>query len=332
MTLGTVRFCEQIAPECSGLEGAGLILAFSVLWLILFRRECRFPQSFVLIPLGIALMFALNVVRIATLILIGNAGAPEIAEHGFHSQAGWIAFSMVAVLFSFTILHIPWFVANPHRLVLSRSQMPNPTAIFLLPFLAILAAGMVDKAFTGSFDWLYPLKFFAAFALLVIFRKSYAELDWQFDWVAVSIGLIVFVVWVATDRFSNSIHENGIPGALQGSSAASVMWITFRVLAAVVTVPLAEELAFRGFLMRRLISRDFHSVSFRHFNWFALIASSIAFGLLHAGYRLAGVIAGLLFGVIVIRRGRFGEAVVAHATANALLAFYVLRFNQWHLW
>ena len=36
--------------------------------------------------------------------------------------------------------------------------------------------------------------------------------------------------------------------------------------------------------------------------------------------------------LLVIRKGRIGEAVVAHATANALLAAYVLTYHQWHLW
>jgi CAAX prenyl protease-like protein len=116
------------------------------------------------------------------------------------------------------------------------------------------------------------------------------------------------------------------------STTARMTWITFRVLAAVITVPLAEELAFRGFFMRRLISSDFESISLRHFSWLALLVSSAAFGLLHGGYWVAGSIAGILFSLTVIRRGRIGEAVVAHATANALLAAYVLIYHTWHLW
>ena len=77
MILGTPRFSVEIAPWCSGIEGVGLILAFGVLWLVAFRRECRFPQSLVLLPLGAALIFVLNAVRIAALILIGDAGAPK---------------------------------------------------------------------------------------------------------------------------------------------------------------------------------------------------------------------------------------------------------------
>jgi membrane protease YdiL (CAAX protease family) len=68
------------------------------------------------------------------------------------------------------------------------------------------------------------------------------------------------------------------------------------------------------------------------FTWLGLGISSIAFGLLHGSFWFEGVLAGLLYGWALIRRGRIGEAVVAHATTNALLVGYVLIFQKWHLW
>jgi CAAX prenyl protease-like protein len=205
----------------------------------------------------------------------------------------------------------------------------------LSPFLVILATGMIAGAATaaGGVEWLYPLRFFAALGMLWVFRRSYASLNWGCDWLAPAIGATVFLMWVGLDRFSNPTPDRDISAALMASSMpARLTWITFRVLAAVVTLPLAEELAFRGYFMRRLLSRDFESVSFRRFSWFALMVSSAAFGLLHGGYWIAGSAAGILFGLAVIRRGRIGDAVVAHATANALLAAYVLAYHKWRLW
>jgi exosortase/archaeosortase family protein len=89
MVVGTQRFRVQIAPQCSGLEGVGLILAFGMLWLLLFRHDCRFPQTLALIPLGVTLMFVLNAVRVAALILIGNAGAKTNRGRRF-SFASWL--------------------------------------------------------------------------------------------------------------------------------------------------------------------------------------------------------------------------------------------------
>jgi CAAX prenyl protease-like protein len=100
----------------------------------------------------------------------------------------------------------------------------------------------------------------------------------------------------------------------------------------VVTVPIAEELAFRGFLMRRLVSADFESVDWRRWAFFPVLISSVAFGLLHGDRWLAGTIAGVLYAAALRWRGRIGDAVAAHAVTNALLAAWVLISGHWGLW
>ena len=278
-------------------------------------------------------MYLLNAVRIAALVLIGSAGAREIAVGGFHSQAGWIAFNVVALGFSVAARRTPYFTLNPPQAESSARSTDNPTAAYLVPFLMILGAGMVAGALSGRFEWLYPLRFFAAAGALWVFRARYSKLDWSVGWLGPAIGAGVFILWIGLDRLMGGPVATAMPDALGASSAAArITWISFRVLAATITVPIAEELAFRGFLLRRLVSQDFESVPFTRFTWFALLVSSVLFGALHGSLWFAGILAGLLYSFAVIRRGRIGEAVAAHATTNALLAAYVLVYGQWHLW
>ena len=98
------------------------------------------------------------------------------------------------------------------------------------------------------------------------------------------------------------------------------------------SVPIAEELAFRGFLMRRPMSPAFDELSLRRVTLFVLVVTSVAFGLLHGSRWIAGTAAGGLYGLVAIRRGRMGEAVIAHAATNALLAAYVVIFGHWQFW
>ena len=99
----------------------------------------------------------------------------------------------------------------------------------------------------------------------------------------------------------------------------------------ILVVPLAEELAFRGYLLRRLIAAEFESVSPGQFSLWALLVSSLAFGAIHAGW-LGGTIAGVMFGLAQIRGRSVRHAVLAHAASNAAVAAYVLGFGQWWLW
>lgn len=334
MTLGTTKFAVDIAPECSGFEGAGLILAFGAVWLWLFRRECRFPQALILLPAGVAAIYLLNTVRITALILIGNAGAPQIAMGGFHSQAGWIAFNSVAVGLALASRRVAWLTTAGTGGALSGSMLDNnPTATYLLPFLSILAVGIVTAAVSGDFEWLYPVRFLAAAGVLWILRKRYASLDWSFSWFGPAMGVAAFAVWIAMDKFLAGTAHDAMPLVLASSPASlRATWIVSRCLSAIVTVPIAEELAFRGFLIRRVISPDFENLPLQRFTWLGIAVSSIAFGFLHGNLWFAGIVAGLFYAWAMIRRGRIGEAVIAHAITNALLASYVLIFQKWHLW
>jgi CAAX prenyl protease-like protein len=95
------------------------------------------------------------------------------------------------------------------------------------------------------------------------------------------------------------------------------------------TVPLAEELAYRGFLMRRLQSRDFDSLAYERVGWFAIAASAVLFGAAHGALWLPGCVAGFAYGWIVRRQGRLGEAVTAHMMTNFLVAAVALGSGNW---
>ncbi len=345
-TLGTPRFLVFIAEECSGLEGLGLVLVFTLAWLWYFRREIRFPRALFLVPCALACVWLLNIVRIAVIILIGDAGAPEVAMVGFHSQAGWIAFTAVALTFSMATRKLSWLqrepasVAHPsHHATIASTLSANETtespapAAYLVPFLAILAASFISKAASGYFEWLYPLRFIAAAIALWYFRSEYRKFDWRFGWIAPATGAAIFLAWVIPGLWMYGRLASPLGSELAAlSPSMRAAWIAFRVAAAVVTVPIAEELAFRGYLARRLISRNFDQVSFRSLTSPSVCLSSVAFGVMHGSHWFVGILAGLAYAALLKWRGRIGDTVIAHATSNLLLAAWVLIRGDWALW
>ncbi len=331
MMIGTPAFHEEIAQQCSGYEGMGLILAFSSAWLWFFRRQWRFPHALLLIPAGLALIWVANAMRIAALMLIGNAGAPQIAEGGFHSQAGWMAFNAVAIGICVLARRIPALVRHDGEIALE-AEAANPTASYLMPFLAILAAAMVSRSMSADFEWPYGLRVAAAAGALFYFRRSYRDVDWRMGWTGVLAGVAVFALWIGLEPLARSTAHGAPAAFLQASASGRLTWLIFRIIGGVAMVPIAEELAFRGFLMRRLISGDFESAGWRTFSWTAILISSLAFGIMHGERWLAGTIAGAIFALAQLRRGRIGDAIAAHAVANALVAAWVLIHGNWQLW
>jgi exosortase E/protease (VPEID-CTERM system) len=344
LTLTTDHFAVTVSEQCSGLEGIGLMLAFCATWLWYFRHEYRFPRALIIVPVAVLLAFILNVLRIAALVAIGDAGYPSVAMVGFHSQAGWIAFNLVALGVAMMARRSSWM----HRSVsvaadrdaenatadtgtADTAVADNATAAYLMPLLAILGAGMIAHALSAGFEFLYPVRWIAALAALWYYRKAYSMLDWQFSWRAPAVGALIAGVWFAFAHFL--IAPSARPEALWLLPAPlRAAWIGSRVLAATLTVPIAEELAYRGYLLRRLTNADFRAVRFETVRWPALAICAVVFGIMHGTMWFPAMIAGLAYGAVTIRTGKIGEAVVAHATTNALLAAAVLLFDQWQLW
>lgn len=328
LTLITPQFSVQVTEICSGLEGVGLMLVFCTAWLWYFRREYRFPRALIILPLAVLVIFLLNAARIATILLIGAAGHQGVAAVGFHSQAGWIAFNAAAFGVAFAAKHSPW---------LNRSARPaepiahDATAAYLLPLLAILAAGMIAHAVSTGFELLYPLRLLWAAIILFAFRSSYRSLDWRFTWRGVAAGVAVFAMWTGFAHFLTAPAP--IPPDLADLSApARTIWIACRVAAAIITVPIAEELAYRGFLLRRIVTADFAALSFKNVPWWAIAVSAAVFGVTHGTLWLPGAVAGAAYAVVAVSTGKIGESVAAHATTNSLIAIQVLLFGHWQLW
>ena len=333
MIIGSPKFQVILLPWCAGFEGLALMLIFSTAWLAYFRREYRFPNALLLVPAGMLVIWLSNAVRITALILIGVAGFRDVAAGGFHSQAGWIAFNVVALSFAVLSRRMPWVTAASTEQRTESGANRNATAAYLLPFLAILAAAMIGRATSSGFEWLYPLRFAAAIAALWFFRSEYKSLDWRFGGFAVAAGCAVFGLWIGLDRLAAHHAASAIGAGLAKLPVGSRLgWILVRTVAAVITVPIAEELTFRGFLIRRVSSADFDQLSPRYYTLAGLAISSLAFGLMHGDRWIAGTLAGLIYAAAFLRRGRIGDAVAAHATTNALLAAYVLLTNRWDLW
>ena len=347
--LRTPHFAVEVSSICSGLEGIGLMLAFCSAWLLYFRAEYRFPRALLIIPAGVLLVFALNIVRIAALVLIGNAGHPAVAIYGFHSQAGWIAFNCAACAVAFASRSSRWLSRNAERkssrdadagregrepgldaVREAGAATTHHTAAYLLPFLAILAAGMISRASSSGFETWYALRLVAV-AALALGWQPLAELDWRLGWRGVAVGFAVFALWLGASRLI--LTQHGIPAPLAAMSpGARYAWIAARIFVGVLVVPVAEELAYRGYLMRRVLAEDFEAVPFVSVGWIPLLVAAVAFGVLHGALWLPGIAAGVAYGLVLTRTGRMGEAVAAHVTSNLLIAACVLTTGQWQLW
>jgi uncharacterized protein len=138
-------------------------------------------------------------------------------------------------------------------------------------------------------------------------------------WLGIQVGSR-FALLIALTSISPSLSDNH-GGNTESLAGLPVPALVVAGLAAVVVAPVAEELAFRGVLLRALMRR----LGF----WPAALVSSALFAVLHAGgvSHVAAipllVVVILLFGllqcVLVRRTGRLGPAIAVHGLMNLLV-------------
>lgn len=338
--IGTSGFRVVISPQCSGYEGIGLILGFVALYLWCFRDQLRFPQSLVLFPVGVVTIWLANALRIAALIVIGDRVSPEVAVGGFHSLAGWLAFVGIALALIVTTQSCSFFRRQappcPEALTIDADADAGPAparapAAYLMPLLVLIATAMLTGAASAGFDRLYGLRVLTVGITLWIYRRDLRAAVPAWSWSAAGIGVLVFGLWIAlepNDAAPGAALRNGLENL---SPTAAVLWMAARMIGSVLIVPVAEELAFRGYLLRRLQADDFESVSLKRWSWWPCLISSACFGVLH-GRWLAGTLAGFAYALAPRRSGRLGDAILAHAVTNAMIAFTVVATGNWSLW
>jgi exosortase E/protease (VPEID-CTERM system) len=324
LLIGTSRFSVYIAPRCSGLEGIGLICAFTGLYLWTCRRELSFPQALLLVPIGAISVWMLNSVRIAALIFIGGWNQ-EVALKGFHSAAGWIFFNFVAVGLIWTSSSSQWFAkAQEGRL------SKNPAIGYVLPLVIFFASSLIASLFSLSFEFFLPAVTVPVLCVLWYCRSTLLSLRWKASWLNILAGIVVFAIILVTSAGSSAANTS-IGRALRHLpmpvAAGSLLLC---LVGSAILIPIAQELAFRGYLARKLVAADFENVPFNQFTWLSFLGSSILFSITEPNW-LPAILAGMIFALVMYRRGLLTDAIVAHSCSSGLLFLFAAATGKWSL-
>jgi len=94
-------FSAKIFAPCSGIEGMTLFITLFVVMMMIEWRFINKTKAFSLLLLGTMGAFAVNILRVYALFQVGIIVSPEFAIGFFHSNAGWILFSLYFIGFEF---------------------------------------------------------------------------------------------------------------------------------------------------------------------------------------------------------------------------------------
>jgi len=216
-----------------------------------------------------------------------------------------------------------------------------PSLPYVLPFASFMAFLAIQNyaSLPPSID--YPVRVIVLSAILFVFSRHVIDLRSSHLLASVILGVAVFVIWIGPDLlipgyrqhwlFQNAILGRiGTPVAEPVLTAPVVLWT--RIFRAVVLVPIIEELFWRAWLMRWLISPRFEQIKLGAYAPMAFWITAALFASEHGPYWDVGLITGVIYNWWMVRTRSLGDCILVHAVTNACLCGYVVATKHWEYW
>jgi CAAX prenyl protease-like protein len=212
----------------------------------------------------------------------------------------------------------------------------NPVYARVVPFVIFLFLTCCQgKLGAASAYWFYFAKTLVGVWLIFEMRPHVSEMRWAISWEAIAIGVLIFVLWVGLDghypKFSKT-GATGNPATVFGANSGLFWFFNIvHIVGMTIIVPPIEEVFYRSFIYRYIASTNFLAVPFSRFLPLPFFITAGIFGLGHNEW-FPGILCGMAYQWLVIRKDRLGDAMMAHAITNLLLGVWIVWRGAWQFW
>ena len=243
--------------------------------------------------------------------------------------------------------------------------LSSPTAAHVLPLLLFTLLNSLPGVFRvenselpwhvrAPEHWIYPLQTVICAVVLFLFRQHYTFKPWRGLGLAFVLGLVGIAFWIAPALLREQLIAQGVepaawwewfglaerregfdPMIAQDSPLGFAAVVAMRFARLVLVVPFVEELFWRGFLMRFLLTEDgrFERVAFGTHAWKVFWIVTLAVMLIHNTEDYTGAFVwGALMYFVAVRTKSLAACVFMHAVGNLALGVYVMKTQQWGFW
>lgn len=226
----------------------------------------------------------------------------------------------------------------------------RPDFVFMAPYLAYLlllpAKDWVPEAYIA---WAIAGRGLLGLAVFWLLRRHLPPLGKAHWPIAIVAAVLTTILWVGGQHALNGIHLAGrslggrfflFPGVPEvkdpriGLSAFS-WWsqAVLRITVATITVPVVEEIFWRGFLLRAFINWDrFENVPLGAFAWRAFIGTALLSCLQHPDNWGVSILCWLAWNGLMYWKKSLLCLMIAHGLTNLMLYLYVIRAGDWQFW
>jgi hypothetical protein len=206
---------------------------------------------------------------------------------------------------------------------------------------AFLVFTWAGSHWPGFYVASYVIKTFITAALLILFRRHYTKIRWDYWWLGIILGIVGVFQWVAMERGVLHIWPgyprlsgNVFDPTKEFSSPMAMGWfVAVRWAGASLVVPVMEELFWRDFLWRSIAApADFKLAKLGEWSrGIPILIVTLAFASVHIEWMTA-IVWGLMVGGLLMYTRSLGACIIMHGVTNFLLGGYVLFTHDWKFW
>jgi len=217
---------------------------------------------------------------------------------------------------------------------------------YVLPMLAFLVFVWVGGSWKSLYVPAYVARALTVPILLAVLWRHYTKVRWNGWWLGVIVGVFGVFQWVLMQKWIEA-HLGHLPTLrppkpedvfnpwrdIHAGPAAVWAFIAVRVAGAALVVPVMEELFWRDYLWRQILSpNNFKLAAIGEWAWAPFLGTSVFFCTVHGHWWPTAIVWGLMVASLLAYTKSIGACIVAHAVTNALLAAYVLKTHDWTFW
>jgi CAAX prenyl protease-like protein len=192
----------------------------------------------------------------------------------------------------------------------------------------------------SAYALFYVVKAIATAIALAVLWKRYTKIRWNYLWLGMLVGVLGTVQWIGMQLllqkdFAFFRHSPDVfnPLTYFHNRAEMISFITVRIASAALVVPVMEELFWRDYLWRQILSpNDFKLASVGEWSWTPFLVVSGIFATVHGNWWLTAILWALMIGGLLAYTKSLGACIVAHGVTNLLLGIYVLYYHDWAFW
>jgi CAAX prenyl protease-like protein len=209
----------------------------------------------------------------------------------------------------------------------------HPAYPFVAPFALFMLFLALESIHPSVVYLIYPIKTLAVGLLILLLLSRLPSFDFKQPLLALSTGLVVFVLWVGLGpSLALGKVEGGFNPFLFEDKQIGWGLAVFRILGASLVVPVMEELFWRGFLMRYLIQENFETIPLGRYSHMSFWITTALFASVHGPFAPIAFLTGIIYGALFVSTKSLGSVVLAHGMTNLLLGVYVLYTGKWTFW